>query len=72
MMFVAVGCACHYLRQQARTRGIMVVPSPRVAEEGPVRIEDAREAYERGGSVDVEPPGNPEARLANRVAPGIR
>ena len=49
----------------------MVVPSPRVAEEGPVRIEDAREAYERGGSVDVEPPGKPEARPADRVAPEI-
>ena len=49
----------------------MVVPSPRVAEEGPVRIEDAREAYERGGNVDVEPPGKPEARPADRVAPEI-
>ena len=50
----------------------MVMPSPRVAEESPVRIEDAREAYERGGSVDVEPPGKPEARPADRVAPEIR
>ena len=46
--------------------------SPRVNDKDPVRIEDAWEAYERDGSVDVEPPGKQEARLANRVAPGIR
>ena len=40
--------------------------SPRVDDEDPVRIEDAWEAYERGGSVDVEPPGKTEARLADR------
>ena len=72
MMFAAVGCAYHCLQQQARARGTTVMPSPRVADEDPVRIEDAREAYERGGSVDVEPPGKPEARPADRVAPEIR
>ena len=47
------------------------MPSPRVAEEGPARIEDAREAYKRSGSVDVEPPGKPGARPADRGAPEI-
>ena len=42
--------------------------SPRVNDEDPIRIEDAWEAYERGGSVDVEPPGKPEARPADHVA----
>ena len=49
----------------------MVMLSPRVAEEDPVRIEDAREAYERGGSVDVEPPGKPGAWPTDRVTPEI-
>ena len=45
--------------------------SPRVDDKDPIRIEDAWEAYEHDGSVDVEPSGKPEARLADRVVPGI-
>ena len=71
-MFAAIVCARHCLQQQARARGTTVMPSPRAADEDPVQIEDAREAYARGGSVDVEPPGKPEARPADRVAPEIR
>ena len=71
MMFAAVGCAYHCLQQQARARGTTVMPSPRVADEGPVRVEDAREAYRRSGSVDIEPPGKPGARPADRDAPEI-
>ena len=72
MMSVGGGSASLCSQRQARARGTMAMSSPHVDDKDPVRIEDAWEAYERGGSVDVEPPGKPEARLADRAAPGTR
>ena len=71
MMSVGGGSASLCSQRQARARGTIAMSSPRVDGKDPVRIVDAWEAYERGGGVDVEPSGKPEARLADRVAPGI-
>ena len=62
MMSVGGGSASLCSQRQARARGTIAMSSPRVDGKDPVRVEDAWEAHERGGSVDVEPPGKPEAR----------